>query len=112
MVKRSEKQMKFARWKMYFPNERNVPTWKRTLRKVVESGTAQVTFREVSRCEVELVWSKAVTYDSAARLVRLAKEETPSFEILGFPTGVADDVGIAADEAAAAATPETKRARQ
>ena len=51
---------------------------------------------------VELVWSKAVTYCSAAQVVRLAKGKDPSLEILGVPTGIVDDVNFAADEAAAA----------
>ncbi len=58
---------------------------------------------DVSQYRVELVWPKAVTYDSAARLVRLAKEQNDSLEIRGEPIGIADDVYFPADEAAAAA---------
>ena len=108
MPKRSETRTKFARWIIYFPKKPLVGIWKGTLRKIVESGKAKVTFCDASQRRVELVWPKAVTYGSPARLVRLAQEETRSFEILGEPIGLAGDVGIAADEGAAAATPETK----
>ena len=121
-----DKKVKNKCWCIYFPRKPQVRTWKRTLRELVEAGYARVTFHEVSQYRVELVWhKKAVTYDSAARLVRLAKEKDASFEILDEPTGIADDVaaaptGVADDarvapvEAAAvapdeAAAPETKR---
>ena len=69
-----------------------------------------MTFRDVSLHRVELAWPKAVTYDSAARLVRFAKEKDASLDILsvpllenqGEPIGIADAV-VAADEAASAA---------
>ena len=63
-----------------------------------------MSFNEVSQYRVELRWLQAdVTYDSPARLVRLASVKDASFEILGEPIGIADDVDIASIEAAAVA---------
>ena len=110
MVRRDQKQAKFSTWCIYFPNKPQLRTWKRILREVVESGRAKLTFREVSKCRVEVVWLHPVTWDSAARLVRLARQQIASFEILGDPTGLADDVEMAADEAASAPTPANEAA--
>ena len=88
MVNRLDKRAKVTRWCVYFAKKPQVRTWKRTLREVVEAGRAQVTFRDVSQYRVELVWSKAGTYDSAARLVRLAREKMPLGKSVGSPQGL------------------------
>ena len=100
MVKRAQRHTKFSTWCIYFPNKPQLRTWKRILREVVESGRAKLKFREVSNCRVEVDWLRPVTCDSAARLVRLARQQNSSFEILGDPTGIDDDVDMAAHEAA------------
>ena len=100
MVKRRDKKAKFARWCFYFPNDKYARTRKRILGKLIEAGNASVIFHDVSTCRVELVWQTAVTYDSAARLVRLAQEKDSSFEILGVPRGIAEDADPAADDVA------------
>ena len=61
------------------------------MRKVVESGKARVIFRELSNLKVRLVWPREVTFRSAAKLVKRAKEQNSSFEILGHPRRVEDD---------------------
>ena len=99
MVDRSDKRLRFARWCNFFAKDRQAQDYKHTLRDIVEGGKAKVILRDISQYMVELVWSKAVTFDSAARLVRFAKEEQTCFEIPGEPRGIAEDV----DEAAAAA---------
>ena len=83
MVNRSDKRAKFTRWCIYFPKHQLVRTWKRTLSEVVGAGLAKVCFNDVLPHRVELVWIRAVTYDSVARLRRLAREQDTSFEILG-----------------------------
>ena len=98
MVKRA----KFISWRIDSAKKKRVKTWKHSLKAVAVSGKANVTFRDVSLHRVELAWPKAVSYDSAARLVRLAQEKDASLEILGEPTGIADEVN-ATDEAASAA---------
>ena len=79
--------MKLTRWRVYFPRKPQAPKWKRTLRDVVLAGVARVVFHDCSQYRVELVWPRAVTYDSAMVLVRRAKGKDASFEILGVPTG-------------------------
>jgi hypothetical protein len=103
MVNRLDKRAKFACWCVYFPKQPRVRAWKRTLREVVAAGYAKITFNDVSPCRVELVWPNPVTYDSPARLIRLAYTRDNSFEIVGDPTPIVDDlanVGEAVDSAA------------
>ena len=110
MVTRLVKRAKFICWRVDFAKKNREKTWKHTLNAVVVGGRANVTSRDVSLHMVELAWPKAVTYDSAARLVRFAKEKDASLDILsvpllenqGEPIGIADAV-VAADEAASAA---------
>ena len=130
MVHRADRRLEYARWCIYFASNPQARVWKQTLRDVVDDGRARVLFRVMSQCKVDLVWPNAVTLDSPCRLIRLAKERTTSFEILGeptgmddvdevaaaAPTGVADDARGAPDEVAAAAldeavVPGTKRRR-
>jgi hypothetical protein len=103
MVNRFDKSAKFACWCVYFPNKLRVRVWKKTLREVVAAGYARITFNDVSPCRVELVWPNPVTYDSPARLIRLAYTRDNSFEIVGDPTPLVVDlanVGEAVDSAA------------
>ena len=90
MVTRLVKRAKFVRWRVDFAKNKRVKTWKQILKAVVRSGQANVTFRDVALHRVELSWPKAVSYDSAAWLVRFAKEKDASLEIMGEPTGIAD----------------------
>ncbi len=75
MVNLTDKQVRFARWCLYFAKNQQARAWKHTLRDVVGDGRAKVSFRDMSQYRVELVWLKAVAFDSAAMLVRLAKEK-------------------------------------
>ena len=76
----------------------------------------------MSLYRVDLIWRTAVTYDSAARVISLAKEKQTSFAddvdeaAAAAPRGVADDARGAPNEVAVAAldeavAPETKRRR-
>ncbi len=78
-------------------------SWIITLHEIVLRGRASITVRAVSKYVVELAWQHAVTWDSPTRLVRLATDQNASFETIGGPLGIADDVYVAADEVAAAA---------
>ena len=91
------------RWRIDFPKKKQVKRWKCTLRDVVVSGRRSVTFRDVSQYRVELKWPKAVTYDGAYRFVRPARDKDRTLEIQGEPTGIAEQVAFAADEAASVA---------
>ena len=86
MVKRAEKGVRFARWRIFFPRA-GAARWKRTFRDVAARGNAGVTCSDISECCLELRWMRAVTYDSAARIVSLSKKENPGLEIVGHPSG-------------------------
>ena len=47
-----------------------------------------MTFRDVSNYQVQLVWEKAVAFQSAMRLVGIAKASGKAFQILGEPKGI------------------------
>ena len=49
MVNRVDRKAKFSTWKIYFPNKAPACGWKKTLKTVVETGKAKVTFRNVSK---------------------------------------------------------------
>ena len=102
MPGRDEAKNRHRRWSFYFANKPGVSTLKRNLLTVIDNGNAKVTLREISACRVDCVWPKSVTYQSAARLVTLAKEINASFEILGLPKPVADEADISEGKAASA----------
>ena len=81
---------------------------KGVLRQVIERGAAKVILHDVSACRVDCVWPKAVTYDSAARLVNLAKGMDDSFDVLGLPKPVTGELDISEGEEEVA-EPERKR---
>ena len=56
MVNRVDRKAKFSTWKIYFPNKATACGWKKTLKAVVDTGKAKVTFRNVSKYGVELAW--------------------------------------------------------
>ena len=77
MVARSTKSNdKHARWSIYIPSTKKVSTkkQKRVMQEVLDRGQADVQMIDVSQCKVDLVWHQPVTYDSAARIVRLCRE--------------------------------------
>ena len=88
MVNRGDKRKRFFRWRIYFANTPQARAWKQILRDVAHGGRVRITFEDISPCMIELVWQVAVTFDSAYRLIKFAKENSPSFEILGSPQGL------------------------
>ena len=106
MVNRTERCEKSATWRLYFRQSHHTQKWKGILRKVVESGKARVIFRELSNLKVHLVWPREVTFQSAAKLVKRAKEQDSLFEILGHPRRVEDDDD---DDGAEAALEKNKK---
>ncbi len=103
MITRAAKGDKFARWRIVFAKSSQVRSWSNTLDAIVIRGKAKITFQHVSTYVVELVWQHAVTCSCPTKMVRLATEQNASFETIGGPLGIVDDVYIAADEVAAAA---------
>ena len=91
MVNRRDKSARFARWGVYFANKPPVQSWKAALKSVVNRGYANVTFHQVSRYKVELVWATAVTVASPIRLCKKAMKFTPLMEVCGDPVGVVDE---------------------
>ena len=108
MPTRLEAKKKHTRWSYFFPNNADVPKLKCVLRQVIERGAAKVILHDVSACRVDCVWPKAVTYDSAARLVNLAKKMDASFDVLGLPKPVTGELDISEGEEEVA-EPERKR---
>ena len=96
MVNRKDKRGRFTRWCIFCAKNLQAQAFKHTLRYIVVGGRAKIIFRDVSLYRVDLVWRTAVTYDSAARVISLAKKKQTRFEIMGVPTGIADDVGAVA----------------
>ena len=110
MVNRTDRREKSATWCLYFRQSHHTQKWKGILRKVVESGKARVIFRELSNLKVHLVWPREVTFRSAAKLVKRAKEQNSSFEILGHPRRVEDDDDD--DDGAEAALEKDKKSEE
>ena len=108
MVNRLDKGAKFTRWAVYFKPLPPVASWKNALKAVVESGYADVAFREISLHRVDLVWAHAVTYASAVRLCNLALQRREDMELAGEPVGVADEGQVDVHEA----PPPTRRIRK
>ena len=96
-MKRKTRGMKFKRWCISVPNKPTMRNWKKALRLTLDDGKARISMVEHSACSVELVWPKAVTIDSAKRLVKLAKAKKATFEILGEPRGLHDQDDAGAD---------------
>ena len=61
------------------------------MRDVIADGRANIIFREMSKNRVGLVWPKAVTSCSPAKLLKSAKKVHANFEISGAPLGLADE---------------------
>ena len=108
MVNRQDKSARFARWGVYFANKPPVQSWKSILESVVKRGYADVAFHEVSKNKVELVWAKAVTVASPARLCSLALQMAPEMEVLGDPVGVVDEGPAVVHEAPPAKRPRPR----
>ena len=67
-------------WAVYFPSKPRVNHRKRALEEVMKNvKKADVKFVNASRARVHLVWPEPVKFDSAYRLVRLAKGARPYF---------------------------------
>ena len=65
-------------------------TWKKTLQSVIGKGRVDIRFSEISKHRIELKWPEAVTSCSAERLVKLARDDCPDFEVAGEPLGLED----------------------
>ena len=74
MVNRADKKTKHCRWRFYFPEKAQVKKWKSVLRQVAEARRTTVTVHDDAPRKVDLVWEKAVAYDTVARLVALAQQ--------------------------------------
>ena len=101
---------KHPRWSYFFANNAGGSKSKGVLRQVIERGAAKLILHEVSACRVDCVWPNAVTYHSAARLVKVAKEMDASFDVLGLPKPVTGELDIAEGEEEVAEL-EMKRSR-
>jgi hypothetical protein len=82
---------------------------------VDEAPRACIEFHDLLPHKVEIVWTKApVTYDSAARFIRVAVERDPSFSILGLPIGFPAESASGVEETVAetvyASEPEAETA--
>ena len=102
MVRRADKGTRFERWAIYFPAGRRTRSCKKCLGKVVAAGKAKVQMEDVSDARVDLVWPRAVTFDSAWRLCMQASQKDSNFEVLGQPQGIAAENESAAAASAAA----------
>ena len=91
MVKRAEKKNRVRRWCIYFPkeNDKQVRSWKKTLRDVLSELKFPVwQFHDTAPHSADILRvGHAVSYDSAARIIRLATERDHTFRILGQPNG-------------------------
>ena len=90
-MKRFEKKNKYRRWCIYFPkeNEKQVRSWKTTLRDVISKSRLKAwQFHDTAPHSADILRvGHAVSYDSAARIIRLATERDHTFQILGQPNG-------------------------
>ena len=102
MVRRADKGTRFERWAIYFPAGRRTGSNKKCLGNVVAAGRAKVQMEDVSDVRVDLVWPRAVTFDSAWRLCMQASQRDSNFEVLGEPQGIAAENESAAAASAAA----------
>ena len=88
MVRRADKGLKFKRWQFCRPVHSEARSWKKTLQNVIGKGRVEIRFFEISRCRVGMEWPEAVTVSSAKRLVKLAKDDNPDFQLVGEPLGL------------------------
>ena len=63
----------------------------KVLRKIVEHVGAKVKLRDVSQCNVQLVWLKPVTYQSVRRMVSLVEHAETPLELRVLPKGWSDE---------------------
>ena len=89
LVTRKNKRDRFTRWCIFsVKNSLRAASFKATLKFIVDGRKrARVTFHNVSQFRVDLVWENAVTYDSAAVLIKLATEGQPVLKSWGRPQG-------------------------
>ena len=71
---------------MFFPSRgpSQIRAWIQAVRHVLNAGRVEVKVEEGSG-SVVLTWPKAVTFYSAYRVHKMARDENPSFETLGMP---------------------------
>ena len=119
---REDRKKKGNRWTMFFPSRgpSQIRAWIQAVRHVLNAGRVDVKVEEGSG-SVVLVWPKAVTFYSAHRVHKMARDEDPSIETLGMPrcvdavataslpgglAGAAPEPGSMKKRPAAAAAPE------
>ena len=91
MVGRDEKKIKCCRWGIYFPSTKQAKASRQVLREVILAGRTDIEFvEELKFSRVVLVWAQPVTFDSAARLIRFARQKCGSFEVFGEPYALVD----------------------
>ena len=78
---RENRKKKGNRWTMFFPSRgpSQIRAWIQAVRHVLNAGRVDVKVEEGSG-SVVLVWPKAVTFYSAYRVHKMARDENPSFE--------------------------------
>ena len=82
MGNRAGRKLRFNRWCIFTArNQIQAQAFKHILRDVVADcgRRVKIIFRDKSLYRVDLVWPTPVMYDSAAKLISLAKEETKQF---------------------------------
>ena len=124
MVGRDEKKIKCCRWGIYFPNTKQAKASRQVLREIILAGRTHIEFSEEPKYNrVDLVWAQPVTFDSAARLIRFARQKCESFEVFGEPCALVDapavhqpsqihEVEAAVEAAVAATSAESKPKKQ
>ena len=96
MPSRQECKEKYTRWSFFFTKDPSASKAKDVFLEVVESRkpASKPILHEISASRIDCVWHRAVTYDSAARLIALAKARHDSFEIIGVPKPVTGGLDI------------------
>ena len=115
MVGRAEKAKKYVRWAFYFAAGPRQQKGRDVLKAVAEAGKVQLQVVEVSASRMDVTWPKAVTWNSAWRLSKLAAERDPDFCIIGDPHGILDEDesrAIESEEKPTATPPLPKRVRR
>ena len=113
MPKRKDREKKCNRWAFFLCGQRYSISNK-ILREVVHESQVGLTLVEVGPARVEIVWPRPVTFQSALRLVYLARKDE-RFCILADPVAIGEEAGAAASagqetSAAAASAKATTQA--
>ena len=111
MPSRSEKSIKYSRWKFFFADHASLKKWKSVLRDVVASLRTEVECRDLSNKCVEVVWRSGVAYDNAHRLIEHAKRTDKTFKVLTVAP-VSEDAPVIGDDVGSGIGPDAASAGQ